>query len=41
MKQLKFKEELLEDAAFQSLFDNFYFNIDTEIELERKLRNLD
>lgn len=28
-------QELLENADFQSLFDNFYFNIENEINLER------
>ena len=41
VKTRKFKEQLLNDAQFQDLFENFYFNIDTEINLERKLRNLE
>jgi hypothetical protein len=35
----EFNQELLENAQFQALFDDFYFNIDTEVNLERKVKN--
>jgi len=38
--QRQYNADLLVNADFQSLFDDFYFNIDNEIALERLVKNL-
>lgn len=37
-KTRTFKEDLLSNSEFQGMFDNFYFNIDVEVALDRKAK---